>query len=173
MAALVLEPSHAATKTTEVLSLRGAVRAGRAESVASAVLFRAGLPEGEQGRQPRPSPPPRGDRRHRRQKLSNEEPHRTVSRSQTRPALFKPADSGALQTGADSIPHHRPPQYPIFAKTATILRKQIGLTPPVTIPNGYGPKAEPSVTFGSITCPASAATPLSSTPPAKSSRLPS
>ena len=54
MAALIVEPTYDATKTTEVLSLRGAVCAGRAESVASAVLFRSGLPEGEQGGEPIP-----------------------------------------------------------------------------------------------------------------------
>jgi len=52
MVALIVEPTYEATKTTEVPSLRGAVFAGRAESLASAVLFQAGLPEGEQGREP-------------------------------------------------------------------------------------------------------------------------
>ena len=54
MGAPLKEQSHGATKTTEVLSLWGVVHAGPAEPVASKVLFRARLPEGESCSEPGP-----------------------------------------------------------------------------------------------------------------------
>lgn len=57
MSAPIVEQTDEATKTTQVPELQGPLYAGPAQPVASAVLFEASLPEGQQGRQPAPLAP--------------------------------------------------------------------------------------------------------------------